>query len=196
MSFGSNVENAEVLVGLLLLAAGAAGWWFWGRGVPSPQSPPPPPPPPPYEVPDDGFPRGSWHGTFLSEDEIVVDMLARVRADPEGVRRWRDPRSWSLSRPHLAYLAPEYEGCLLYAGMAIRNYYGLWHPRNPYTRFDRVDDDVTAGVVTDPLHPDNLSGRVIDRVIKALGGFEVPSRGDLAPRGPQSSREFPSPRAG
>ncbi|WP_315729912.1 hypothetical protein [Bradyrhizobium sp. SZCCHNRI2010] len=120
----------------------------------------------------DGEPRGSheWFGSFLDEDGIVADVLARVKADEVAVKRWLDPQSWTLqafaSYAEMKAL-PEHAGCLKFAGMAIRNFYGLWHADNPHTAFDMQHDDQEFddfGVVTDPRHPDNLSDRVIKRV--------------------------------
>ena len=60
---------------------------------------------------------------------------------------------------------PEHAGCLMFAGMSIRNFYGLWHASNPHTAFGTDEDlEITGGIVTDPRHPDNVSGRIIDRV--------------------------------
>lgn len=108
-----------------------------------------------------------WHGSYLSEDEIVTDMLAKIKADPEAVKRWNDPRSWRLP-DSLITLCPvekaeddcDYAGCMMFAGMNVRNYYGLWHKDNPYTLIYLKQDH--------PQHPDNLSGRAIDRVRFAL----------------------------
>lgn len=111
----------------------------------------------------------TWPGRYLSEDEIVADMLANIKADPEGVKVWRDPRSWSLrlrlinGRPDPD--APAHAGCLAFVGMDVRNYYGLC----PHTEFRSDELEIVDGVITDPRHPDNVSGRIIDRVRKALG---------------------------
>ena len=47
----------------------------------------------------------------------------------------------------------------MFAGMAIRNFYGLWHASNPHTAFGTDEDlEITDGIVTDPRHPDNVLG--------------------------------------
>ncbi|WP_315782226.1 hypothetical protein [Bradyrhizobium sp. SZCCHNPS1003] len=118
----------------------------------------------------EGEPRNSqeWHGSYLDEDSMVADVLARVSADPVAVKRWLDPASWHLPDPRLFRSKDEYPahaGCLTFAGMSIRNFYGLWHADNPHTAFDLHDDvEITDGIITDKRHPDNFSDRVIQRV--------------------------------
>ncbi|WP_316201013.1 MULTISPECIES: hypothetical protein [unclassified Bradyrhizobium] len=120
----------------------------------------------------EGEPRNSqeWHGSYLDEDGMVADIVAKVKADPVALQRWLDPVSWSppIMSPHLAALKkqPDHAGCLWHAGRAIRNFYGLWHASNPNTAFDLHEHLETDdfGVVTDPRHPDNFSDRVIERV--------------------------------
>jgi hypothetical protein len=125
----------------------------------------------------EGEPRGSqeWFGSYLDEDSIVANVLKRVSADEIAVKRWLDPVSWKppvgwLGTRRMPFSAkpkedPEHAGCLMSAGMSIRNFYGLWHASNPNTAFG-VDEDIQTedGVVTDPRHPDNMSGRIIERV--------------------------------
>lgn len=145
-----------------------------------------------------------WHGEFLCENDLVADVLAKVKSDPEALKRWRDPASWQMNfsgRPYwwrcmqhneifvvhhaddnslgckkcialnqpspAAPHRPDHEGCLHYAGMSIRNYYGLWDKKNPYTLINPPPN--AEGIIDHPLHPDNLSGRIIDRVRKAIG---------------------------
>ena len=110
-----------------------------------------------------------WFGSYLDEDGVVADVLKRVQADEVAVKRWLDPQSWTM--PHINFgmggmplekPVPEHAGCLMFAPMSIRNFYGLWHADNPHTEAEDVE--VTDGIITDPRHPDNFSGRVIDRV--------------------------------
>lgn len=123
----------------------------------------------------EGEPRNSqeWAGSYLDEHGIVADIVRRVTADAEAVKRWMDPWSWKIpawgdkpmpfSRPQPE--PPKHAGCLAFAGMSIRNFYGLWHASNPHTAFGTDEDlETTDGIVTDPRHPDNVSGRIIDRV--------------------------------
>jgi hypothetical protein len=126
--------------------------------------------------------KASWHGSYLDEDGLVADVLSKVKADAEAAKRWLDPASWRLptgllgERPGIVFGGskkivdedPQHAGCLMFAGMSIRNFYGLWHADNPHTVADGDDLKVEDGVITDDRHPDNLSGRVIDRVKKAL----------------------------
>jgi hypothetical protein len=126
----------------------------------------------------EGEPRDSqeWHGFYLDEDGIVADVVRRVSSDPVGLKHWLDPVSWSIPQGWLSARRmpfsknaeekdPEHAGCLMFAGMSIRNFYGLWHADNPHTAFG-IEDDVMIedGIVTDPRHPNNFSGRVIARV--------------------------------
>src|SRR6202043_1976136 len=100
----------------------------------------------------EGEPRDSqeWHGSYLDEDGIVADVLKRVRA--VAVQRWLDPVSWRMpaialgKRPAIVFGAktvvekdPEHAGCLMFAPMSIRNFYGLWHASNPHTVIDGDD---------------------------------------------------------
>jgi hypothetical protein len=115
----------------------------------------------------EGEPRDSqeWFGSYLNEDGIVADVLKRVIADAVGVKRWLDPKSWRPTLSTFPMKDEENAGCLMFAGMSIRNFYGLWHADNPHTAFGTDDDvEITDGIVTDPRHPDNISGRIIDRV--------------------------------
>lgn len=116
-------------------------------------------------------PTQQWHGTYLSEDEIVVDMLARIKSDPDGVKIWNDPASWKLpydERGRFAETAPEHAGSLMFVGMTVRNWYGLWKDECPHTITNGPDLEITDGIITDPRFPDNLSGRIIDRVRAVL----------------------------
>jgi hypothetical protein len=91
--------------------------------------------------------EGGWHGKHLTEDEIVADMLAKITADPEVLKQWTDPQSW--------------RGLGVFGlGMNVRNWYGLWREDCPLTKAD--------GTWPPPPDPDDISGRIIDRVRKAL----------------------------
>jgi hypothetical protein len=128
----------------------------------------------------EGEPRNSqeWHGSYLDEDGIVADVLKRVTADAVAVKHWLDPASWAppkswitrrpsiiFGRDRVAEPEQKHAGCLMFAGMSIRNFYGMWHANNPHTAFGTDDDvEITNGIVTDPRHPYNISGPIIDRV--------------------------------
>ena len=115
----------------------------------------------------------NWHGSYLNEDGIVADMLAKIKAEPEGVKLWLDPHSWTMPFIVVGSLVPTdlppYAGCLMHVGMQVRNYYGLWHASCPYTKCGDLDLEITDGIITDPLFPDNMSARIIERVRKSLG---------------------------
>lgn len=125
----------------------------------------------------EGEPRDSqeWHGSYLDEDGIVADVLKRVSADAVALKHWLDPVSWTIpnnwvTRRYRPFQPaqkeqPAHAGCLMFAGMSIRNFYGLWHASNPHTAFGLEDDvQIEDGIITDPRYPDNMSGRIIDRV--------------------------------
>jgi hypothetical protein len=126
----------------------------------------------------EGEPRNSqeWFGSYLSEDGIVADIVRRVTADAVAIKHWLDPQSWRLiplATSAQMKALPDHAGCLMFAGMSIRNFYGLWHADNPHTEAEFVE--VTDGIITDPRHPDNMSGRIIDRVKKTLADMVVPA---------------------
>ena len=109
----------------------------------------------------------NWHGKYLNEEEIAADMIAKIRANPEGVKVWLDPVSWEM--PHGNYKElPPHAGALMNVGMQVRNYYGLWHPECPHTKTSGADLEIKDGIITDPMFPDNLSMRIIDRVRKVF----------------------------
>jgi hypothetical protein len=54
----------------------------------------------------------------------------------------------------------------MFAGISIRNFYGLWHADNPHTEAEDVE--ITDGIITDARHPDNFSGRIMGRVKEEL----------------------------
>lgn len=122
-----------------------------------------PEPPKPVELP----PR-KWSGRYMSEVEIIEDMIAKIKVDGEAIKAWSSPDAFVM--PKLTIGCPEvpekHAGSLMLAGMSIRNWYGLWDSENPYTKVSAclTEDDI----ITDPLHPDNFSVRIIDRVRKVI----------------------------
>jgi hypothetical protein len=113
----------------------------------------------------------------------TATTVAAMTADAVAIENWLDPVSWKIPTGWLGTRRmpfspepkddPEHAGCLMFASMSIRNFYGMWHADNPHTEAEFVE--VTDGVVTDPRHPDNFSGRVFDRVKKALADMVVPA---------------------
>lgn len=115
-------------------------------------------------------PPREWYGAYLSEDEIVSDMLARIKANAKIVALWLDPESWSMaslidgnSGEPKSSINPN-AGALTHIGMGVRNYYGLWHMSCPLTAVPEQQYKVERGIITDERHPDNLSARIIERV--------------------------------
>lgn len=129
---------------------------------------------------DGGAPPPDWYGTYLNENEIFADMLTKIKADPEGMKRWTDPASWALPIKDgmVEEAAPEHAGCLMFVGMQVRNYYGLWHQDCPHTLCDGPDLQIVDGIVTDSRFPDNMSGRIVDRVRSELAMLSARSSGD------------------
>lgn len=126
-----------------------------------------PEPPKPVESP----PR-KWAGRHMSEVEIIADLVAKIKVDGAAIKAWSSKDSFYL--PYQMTKAddgtePEpHAGSLMFVGMSIRNWYGLWDTDNPYTKNNEKDMLVENNIVTDPLFPDNLSGRIIDRVRKVI----------------------------
>jgi hypothetical protein len=88
--------------------------------------------------------EAGWHGKHLTEDEIVADMLATIRADPKALESWTN---WNPAH-------------MLTVGMKGRNWYGLWREDCPLTK-------APPGTWLAP-DPDDVSGRIVDRVRKAM----------------------------
>lgn len=106
---------------------------------------------------------------YWNEEAIIDDLVKKIKADPEAVKRWRDPASWRMpidADGKFEEDAPEHAGCLMFFGMTIRNHYKLWDANNPHTKIDNLE--ITNGIITDPKHPDNVSGRIIHRVKKEI----------------------------
>jgi hypothetical protein len=103
----------------------------------------------------------SWYGEFLREEEIVEDMLKTIRSDPVALKRWIDPASWSFPF-YTDEKTPDHAGCLVFVGMMMRNYYGLWHKENPFVYLNPPPN--ADGIIDHPMFPDNISGRIISCV--------------------------------
>ena len=88
--------------------------------------------------------EAGWHGKHLTEDEIVADLLARIRAEPGALE------SWMNCGPEIHFTA----------GMKVRNWYGLWRKDCPLTK--PADGHWLAP------DADDVSMRIINRVRKAL----------------------------
>jgi hypothetical protein len=99
-------------------------------------------------VEEDGMSEAGWYGKHLTEDEIVADMLARIKADPKVLASWKNPDARSLAAVHFT------------VGMHVRNWYGLWREDCPLTK--PADGHWLAP------DADDVSMRIIRRVRKAL----------------------------
>lgn len=121
----------------------------------------------PHTEPDTRTPE--WHGTYLTEDEIVADILANIKKH-DAAAMWLDPAAWRMPSfgpdysPIPAEEGRDIRGALLFVGRDIRNWYGLWHPDCPITVLGGDELEITDDIITDPRFPDNLSGRIMDRV--------------------------------
>lgn len=121
-------------------------------------------------------PPREWYGSYLTEDQIVADMVKRIKANPAVTAMWLDPESWSMAslidansgEPKKPITKNPNAGGLTHIGMGVRNYYGLWHMDCPLTAVPEQQYKVENGVITDERHPDNLSARIIERVRKEI----------------------------
>lgn len=86
-------------------------------------------------------------GQFLSDDEIVADILSVLDNNPDSVDDWLSVPFDDLIQLHHS------------TGMHIRNYYKMWEEGNTYSNEkDAQADDF----------PDQRSQRVIEKVWRTL----------------------------
>lgn len=108
-------------------------------------------------------------GSFMSEGEIVDDIIANrtetkmrriigYNFDPPLSEDEKDAVRKTGFNAY-AYLRVEF-------GRWIRNSYGLWDKANPYTVPDPEPN--ADGVIDHPRHPDNITGRIIDELVRRL----------------------------
>lgn len=97
-------------------------------------------------------------GSFMSEDEIVEDILAHRIDDAETYELLLYDFDPPVSEDDkLAIMASGFNPnafARFQFGMWIRNSYGLWNTTNPHVTFD-----------PHRRHPDNIAGRVIEKVV-------------------------------
>lgn len=93
---------------------------------------------------------------FLTEDEIVEVLFARTK-DSLGVE------DFIKDGPGLYHHG---------FGTSVRNEFHLWHPENPHTMNDYVPE-LRSGVDYSPRHPDNTSGRILDKLHTRLTQYYV-----------------------
>ena len=99
-------------------------------------------------------------GSYMNEDQILADLSNRI-TDPETLDVIRSnftpkPNADQAEAFSVVYAATE-------LGRWNRNSYGLWREDNPYTLVNPEPNE--DGIIDHPLHPDNLSGRIIDRFV-------------------------------
>ena len=82
---------------------------------------------------------------FLSEDDIVKDMLSVIEKDVDNMLSWSNASEEDLILQHHN------------VGRHIRNHYKLWHTNNPYV----VHHDETHH-----NFPDQMSQRIIHKIWK------------------------------
>jgi hypothetical protein len=97
---------------------------------------------------------------FLSEDEIVADLLARIKTSPAALDTWLKVKQDSLIQAHHT------------VGRSIRNDYGLWDVRNPHVVLDAPPNN--EGLIDHPNYPDQMSHRIIERVWKEVNASVAP----------------------
>lgn len=93
---------------------------------------------------------------YMSEEQIVKDLLYRIRTNPESLDDWM-----KLKRDHVGML---HHGL----GTKIRNYYGLWDPKNPHVKVNAKPNK--DGIIDDPKFPDQVSHRILTDVWDVLHG--------------------------
>lgn len=92
---------------------------------------------------------------FLNSDEIIYDIVNNKLSE-EDKKYFHDISSGDLTMEHLGF------------GMWIRNTYGLWElDINPLVENNPEPDSMT--------HPDNLSFKIMELVVKVLRGEYTPN---------------------
>lgn len=110
-----------------------------------------------------------------SEQEVFEDLLALVTSDPDTIKLWLDPISWHfpVKNGRIDHDAPATAGSLMDLGRSVRNYYGMWDDACPFTEIDSDRLKIENGIIVDERHPDNVSDRIIKRVLVALVGDQT-----------------------
>lgn len=94
---------------------------------------------------------------YYTEEEIVKDMLQWFWTSPDIVEQMVDSSNGFMYSQRAKLL-----------GRLIRNEYGFWENRNPYTEFRDGVVEVKDGVIVDRRHPDNLSGLIVDKILSNM----------------------------
>ena len=85
---------------------------------------------------------------FLTEDQIVADLLVKMSG--------RDRQTWRSILLENVIMGHHT------TGQTIRNNYQLWDAANPYTHAEAESN--AAGIIDHPLHPDQVSTRIMQRL--------------------------------
>jgi hypothetical protein len=101
-------------------------------------------------------------GTYLSEDQILADLPNRV-TDAETLALIKS--NFTPSPEHRLEAIQAIHDQIAFSRW-IRNSYGLWREDNPYTLTNPPANE--EGIIYHPMHPDNLSGRIVDRFVISL----------------------------
>lgn len=94
--------------------------------------------------------RKKSDGTYLSEREIIDELVDDIKQEPGVLAIWR---AWPRDALIMAHHS---------MGQAIRNRFGLWAEDNPHVVLDPEPN--ADGVVDHPNHPDQASFRIIQSV--------------------------------
>ena len=124
---------------------------------------------------------------FLSDVEIVEEMLRELRDDEERRAPWLACDFGELIQLHHG------------TGRYIRNNYFMWYPNNPHSKLDDYPGHggTLDGVLDHPDHPDQRSQRVIEAIWLCLQREYEPLTGERRLRARQAvgleSRMFTLP---
>lgn len=89
---------------------------------------------------------------FMSEDEMFQDLMKEL--PPSTLLHLADMKESDLILTHHTL------------GGTIRNHYRLWSSDNPHTNATNPLSE--GGIITDPLFPDAVSQRLIERIWAAM----------------------------
>lgn len=86
-------------------------------------------------------------GEFLSEREIIDELVEDIGAEPAAYAAWKAaPRDQIIFLHHTV-------------GQAVRNRFGLWDPDNPHVVLDPEPN--AEGIIDHPNFPDQASHRIM-----------------------------------
>ena len=88
--------------------------------------------------------------SYKSPNDIAMVIFCEMTADHKHVVRDDAKTAEDMVRYHHGI------------GTHIRNRFALWDPQNPHTKVDAKPN--AAGVIDDPLHPDQVSHAILMKV--------------------------------